>query len=55
MLVAWVDAPLRDIARAAAKEAGVDFSAFVAEAVRRHCVSGDLERIEKILKLEGES
>jgi len=34
MLAAWVDAPLRDHVRTAAKERGIPISRFIEEAVR---------------------
>ena len=45
LLSAWVDPVLRDHTRAAAREAGVEFSAFVAEAVRREVVRRSAERM----------
>lgn len=44
MLTAWVEPTLRDHAREVAREAGLDFSVFVAEAVRRDVARRSAER-----------
>lgn len=45
MLTAWIDPVLRDVARVRAKDAGVSLSDFVSEAIRRHGVELDMERL----------
>lgn len=49
MLVAWIDPVLRNLAREAARVGDRDFSAWVEEAVRQHCLKADLERIDAAL------
>lgn len=54
MLSAWVDPTLRDHAREAAREAGLDFSAFIAEAVRRDVARRSAARAVSLAIARGE-
>lgn len=54
LLSAWVDPVLRDHAREAAREAGVEFSAFVAEAVRREVLRRSTARAFALAVARGE-